>query len=99
MALLIPIAFFTPVLQPQCTFLLLCCRFSFFNWFENKRYRWPYADNRQTIDARSVQAVVKSLPCCHHTARSLRFHPEQPGLLLVHVGSASNVDRDRKSVV
>ena len=36
--------------------------------------------------------MVKSLPCCHHTARSLRFHPEQPGLLLVHVGSASNVD-------
>eukprot|EP01120_Amphizonella_sp_Union-15-10_P009662 TRINITY_DN370_c0_g2_i1.p1 TRINITY_DN370_c0_g2~~TRINITY_DN370_c0_g2_i1.p1 ORF type:complete len:407 (-),score=54.25 TRINITY_DN370_c0_g2_i1:41-1261(-) len=52
-------------------------------------FRWRYYVGNRT-DLGTAQVVVKNVPCCHHTTRTVRVGPD--GLLYVQSGSGSNVD-------
>jgi len=54
-------------------------------------FRWTYTPGTRT-DLGAAQVVIKGVPCCHHTSRTLEF--ESTGRLLVQSGSGANVDPD-----
>jgi len=53
--------------------------------------RWKYQPGERRLLG-NYEVVIKNVPCCHHTTRSLRF--DLNGALYVQSGSGSNVDRD-----
>jgi len=53
-------------------------------------YRWKMAAPRVALGAAEV--VVRNVPCCHHTTRTLVF--DSDGNLFVSSGSGSNLDKD-----
>jgi len=54
-------------------------------------YRWPYTPGTRTSIG-NPETVVKNVPCCHHTSRTLEF--DSTGFLFVQSGSGANVDPD-----
>jgi len=54
-------------------------------------FRWPYVGGNRA-DLGKPEIVIKNVPCCHHTTRTLEF--DSTGLLFVQSGSGDNVDRD-----
>jgi len=54
-------------------------------------YRWPYTPGTRT-NLGTAEVVIKNVPCCHHTTRSLEF--DANGFLYVQSGSGANVDPD-----
>jgi glucose/arabinose dehydrogenase len=54
-------------------------------------FRWKYKPGQRSSLGMG-EVVVKNIPCCHHSTRSLAF--DSNGTLYVQSGSGSNVDRD-----